>query len=84
MLRRAEPVDRFELGKPEPLPGDEAGRLLGVGRVAEGLGGAVGMIPSGESSRSWIMEAASAGDIVTCQPSPTHECCLCTLASGNT
>ena len=28
MLRRAEPVDRFELGKPEPLPllGDQGGR----------------------------------------------------------
>ena len=28
VLRRAEPVDRFELGKPEPLPlpGDEGGR----------------------------------------------------------
>ena len=48
MLRRAEPVDRFELGKPEPLPllGDEGGRpgalpASGSSPLRDRTGGAV-------------------------------------------
>ena len=46
VLRRAEPVDRFELGKPEPLPllGDEGGRpgalpASGSSPLRDGRGG---------------------------------------------